>query len=123
MPSVGSEKLPNGLDVRIVEDHSIPVVAVRVVVGVDSTFDPPGKEGLFAVTVGAMREASATLSADALAAASASIERRLRRPASPRRRPPSAPHSRSSGRCSPIRHSIQRRSSVVRSFKWRQRDG
>jgi zinc protease len=73
MPSVGSEKLPNGLDVRIVEDHSIPVVAVRVVVGVDSTFDPPGKEGLFAVTVGAMREASATLSADALAAASASI--------------------------------------------------
>ena len=73
MPSVVSEKLPNGLDVRIVEDHSVPVVAVRVVVGVDSTFDPPGKEGLFAVTMGAMREASATLSADALAAASASV--------------------------------------------------
>jgi len=73
MPSVVSEKLPNGLDVRIVEDHSIPVVAVRVVVGADSTLDPLGKEGLFAVTMAAMREASATLGADALAAATASI--------------------------------------------------
>jgi zinc protease len=73
IPSVVSDKLSNGLGLRIVEDHSIPVVAVRVVVGADSTLDPTGKEGLFAVTMGAMREASATLGADALAAASASI--------------------------------------------------
>lgn len=72
-PAVVSENLPNGLRIRLVEDHSIPVVAVRAVLGTDSTFDLPGKEGLFAVTMGAMREATATLSADNLAAAAAAL--------------------------------------------------
>jgi zinc protease len=72
-PIVVSESLPNGLRIRLVEDHSVPVVAVRAVVGADSTLDPPGKEGLYAVTMGAMREATATLSADNLAAAAAAL--------------------------------------------------
>jgi zinc protease len=46
---------------------------VRVVLGADSTLDPPGKEGLFAVTMGATREATTTLTADGLAAAAADI--------------------------------------------------
>ncbi len=29
----------------VVEDHSVPVVAVRAIVGADSTWDPAGKEG------------------------------------------------------------------------------
>ncbi len=72
-PTVVSDTLPNGLDVRVVEDHSVPVVAVRVVLGVDSTYDPPGKEGLYAVTMGMLRDASATPGGDSLARAAAVI--------------------------------------------------
>ncbi|HEY6830682.1 MAG TPA: insulinase family protein [Gemmatimonadaceae bacterium] len=72
-PEVVSEKLPNGLTVRVIEDHSVPVVAVRVVLGVDSTYDPPGKEGLFAVTMGALRDANATPAGDSLVRAAALI--------------------------------------------------
>jgi zinc protease len=72
-PTVVAKRLPNGLEVRVVEDHSVPVVAVRVVLGVDSTFDPPGKEGLFAVTIGALRDASATPAGDSLARAASAI--------------------------------------------------
>lgn len=73
LPVVRSERLANGLDIRIVEDHSVPAVAVRAVLGADSTFDPAGKEGLFAVTVGAMREATTRQNADALAASAAAL--------------------------------------------------
>jgi predicted Zn-dependent peptidase len=73
IPTVVSQRLPNGIELRVVEDHSVPVVAVRVVLGADSTLDPPGKEGLFAVTMGATREATTTLTADGLAAAAADI--------------------------------------------------
>jgi zinc protease len=38
--------LPSGLRVVVEEDHSAPVVGVVNVVGVGSTADPPGKEGL-----------------------------------------------------------------------------
>jgi len=73
LPTVLNERLPNGLNLRIVEDHSVPVVAVRAVLSADSTLDPAGKEGLFGVTMGAMREATATPSTDKLAAAAAMI--------------------------------------------------
>ena len=73
LPAVFTEKLRNGLNLRIVEDHSVPVVAVRAVLGADSTLDPVGKEGLFAVTIGAMREPTATPGAARLAAAAAAL--------------------------------------------------
>ena len=69
--------LSNGLHVYVVEDHSVPVVSVRVVTAADSTFDPPGKEGLFAVTLGAMAEGTATRSAEQLAADAAAIGTRV----------------------------------------------
>jgi len=72
-PIVVSESLPNGLRIRLVEDRSVPAIAVRAVLGADSTFDPPGKEGLYAVTMGAMRDATATLTTDRLAAAAAAL--------------------------------------------------
>ena len=72
-PHVRSHTLPNGLRVHIVEDHSAQVVAVRAVFGVDSTFDPPGKEGLYQVTFGALREGTTARTPAQLADASARI--------------------------------------------------
>ena len=65
--------LANGLRVYVVEDHSVPVIAVRAVTSADSTLDPPGKEGLYAVTLGALHEGTTTRTADELAAAAADI--------------------------------------------------
>jgi zinc protease len=65
--------LPNGLRVVLIEDHSLPLVAVRAVVGVDSLDDPVGKEGLFVLTAGMLREGTTSMTADQLAAAAAAI--------------------------------------------------
>jgi zinc protease len=59
--------------VIVVEDHTVPVVAVRAAIGADSLDDPPKKEGLFAVTLGALREGSSRRSGDELANAAATI--------------------------------------------------
>ena len=69
--------LPSGLSVYVVEDHSVPVVSVRVVTTADSTFDPPGKEGLYAVTLGVASEGTATLTAEQLAERAAGIGTRV----------------------------------------------
>lgn len=74
-PHIGTHTLANGLRVLVVEDHSLPLVAVRAVLPVDSTEDPPGREGLYAVTVGAMREGTTTRTADQLAEAFAELGR------------------------------------------------
>ena len=72
-PMARAHTLANGVRLLVVENHSVPVVAVRAVVATDSTWDPPGKEGLFAVTMGALREGSTKRSAEALARAAATI--------------------------------------------------
>jgi zinc protease len=72
-PATRTHTLPNGLRLLVVEDHSVPVVAVRAIVGADSTWDPAGKEGLYAVMLGALREGSTTRSGDDLARAAATI--------------------------------------------------
>ena len=72
-PKVDTFTLANGLRLAIVEDHALPVVAVRVVLPVDSAADPVGKEGLFDVTLGMLREGTVSTSADQLAAAIASL--------------------------------------------------
>src|SRR4051812_17450376 len=55
-PHVETKTLANGLRIAVVENHALPVVAVRVVLPVDSVADPAGKEGLFALTLGMLRE-------------------------------------------------------------------
>lgn len=70
-PHVNSYALPNGLRVLIVEDHSIPVVTARAVLGVDETADPVGKEGLYQVMLGALREGTTTRTPEQIAEASA----------------------------------------------------
>lgn len=72
-PKIRTHRLSNGLRLIVAEEHSLPLVAVRVVLGVDSTADPPGKEGLYAVTLGALREGTASNSAEQLAEAFADI--------------------------------------------------
>ena len=68
-PKVQTRTLPNGLRVVLIEDHALPLVAVRAVVGVDSLDDPVGKEGLFVLTAGMLREGTTSMTADQLAAA------------------------------------------------------
>lgn len=66
-PKVQTHTLSNGLRLIVAEDHSLPLVATRVVVGIDSTADPIGKEGLYAVTLGALREGTVSKNVDQLA--------------------------------------------------------
>ena len=72
-PPIHTHTLANGVRVIVVEDHSVPVVAVRAIVGVDSTRDPAGKEGLYAVVLSALREGSGARGGDDLALAAATI--------------------------------------------------
>jgi hypothetical protein len=44
--TIHSTALPNGLVVQIVENHALPLVAMRVVIEGGSLLDPTGKDGL-----------------------------------------------------------------------------
>jgi zinc protease len=72
-PNVETHTLANGLRLILVEDHALPLVSTRIVLGADSTADPAGKESLFAITVGALREGTTSMSADQLADAFADV--------------------------------------------------
>ena len=72
-PKVQTQRLPNGLLLVLIEDHTLPLVAVRAVVMVDSLDDRAGKEGLFALTTGTLREGTTSMTADQLASAAAAI--------------------------------------------------
>ncbi|TJV02699.1 MAG: insulinase family protein [Mesorhizobium sp.] len=60
--SVTSSK---GVTAWLVEDYSVPVVAVRFVFGGGSTQDPPGKEGLANLMTGLFDEGAGTLDSEA----------------------------------------------------------
>ncbi len=72
-PKMQTRVLDNGLRVIVVEDHALPLVAVRAVVQADSLDDPKGKEGLYVLTAGMLREGTATRTGDQLAAAAAAL--------------------------------------------------
>jgi zinc protease len=72
-PKVETHTLDNGLRLIVVEDHALPLVSARIVLGVDSTADPAGKEGLYAVTIGALREGTSTMTPEQLADALADV--------------------------------------------------
>ena len=72
-PKVQTQRLPNGLRVVLIEDHTLPLVAVRAVVLVDSLDDRAGKEGLFALTTGTLREGTTSMTSDQLASAFSEI--------------------------------------------------
>jgi predicted Zn-dependent peptidase len=72
-PAIERRTLPNGLEVAVVENHELPVVAVRVVAEGGALVDPPGKEGVFQLLTQMLREGTATMTADQLAEAFADL--------------------------------------------------
>ncbi|MBZ9669203.1 M16 family metallopeptidase [Mesorhizobium sp. ES1-3] len=56
---------PKGVTAWLVEDYSVPVVAVRFVFGGGSTQDPPGKEGLANLMTGLFDEGAGPLDSEA----------------------------------------------------------
>ena len=72
-PKTFSRTLANGIRVVVVEDHALPLVAVRTVSGVDSLDDPAGKEGLFALTTAMLAEGTTSMSLDKQSAAIAAL--------------------------------------------------
>jgi zinc protease len=72
-PKMETSTLPNGLRVVVIEDHALPIVAVRAVVAVDSLDDPAGKEGLYVLTAGMLREGTTSKSGEELSVAAAAV--------------------------------------------------
>src|SRR4029077_17412142 len=60
-PAVKSQTLANGLVVQVVENHALPLVAVRVLVEGGALLDPAGKEGLFTVDTLALRDGTTSM--------------------------------------------------------------
>jgi len=72
-PKVESKTLTNGINVSVVENHDMPIVAVRVVIDGGNRLDPVGKEGLSDLVMSMLREGTATMTADQLAEAFADL--------------------------------------------------
>lgn len=68
-PKVQTRTLPNGMVIQIVENHSLPLVAVRAVVEGAALLDPAGKEGLYALDVALLRDGTTSMNGDQLASA------------------------------------------------------
>ena len=62
-PPVVRHTLPNGLQVRTVEHHTVPVVSMVVQVDAGAVADPQGREGLAAITADMLDEGTGSLSA------------------------------------------------------------
>ena len=73
MPKIERRTLSNGIDVAVMENHSLPVVAVQVVVEARGTLDPPDKDGLVIVLQQMLPEGTTTMTADQLAEAFADL--------------------------------------------------
>ena len=66
-PKVQTQTLPNGLVVHVIENHALPLVAVRAVIEGGVLLDPVGKEGLFTLDTLLVRDGTTTMNGDALA--------------------------------------------------------
>jgi zinc protease len=54
---------PSGMDVWLSEEHSLPMVSISVSLPAGSAYDPPGKEGLAAITSSLLDEGAGDLDA------------------------------------------------------------
>ncbi|MEP6495859.1 MAG: pitrilysin family protein [bacterium] len=68
-PTIHSKTLPNGLVVQIVENHALPLIAVRGVIEGGSLLDPQGKDGLFTLDTLLLRDGTTSMNGDQLAQA------------------------------------------------------
>lgn len=73
IPTMQMRTLKNGIKVGVLEQHEIPLVAVRVVVDAAPVLDPAGKEGVASLTAAMLAEGTTTRSADQLAEAFADL--------------------------------------------------
>ena len=62
-PLIARHTLHNGLQVRTVEHHTVPVVTMVAQVDAGAVADPPGREGLAAITADMLDEGNGSLSA------------------------------------------------------------
>ena len=63
LPLIAKHTLPNGLQVWTVEHHTVPVVTLVVQVDAGAVADPPGQEGLAAISADMVDEGTGSLSA------------------------------------------------------------
>ena len=68
-PPVEQVKLPNGIDLIVVERHEVPVVSVSLSFRAGSVYDPAGKEGLAELASDVLTKGTPTRSAEGIAAA------------------------------------------------------
>src|SRR6476469_2856046 len=73
IPAMQMRSLKNGIKVAVLEQHEIPLVAVRVVVDAAPVLDPAGKEGVAALTAAMLAEGTTTRTADQLGEAFADL--------------------------------------------------
>lgn len=67
IPPVQRHTLSNGLEVRIIEQHEVPLVQANLIVGAGSAVDPAGKFGAASLTADMLDEGAGTRSALELA--------------------------------------------------------
>ena len=67
LPPVTRITLDNGLRLIVAETHEVPLVEFYVMVGAGAAQDPPGKEGLAALTADALTRGAGDLDAEAFA--------------------------------------------------------
>jgi zinc protease len=72
-PSVVRRKLSNGLEVLIAERHTLPIVAMSLVVKGGETLTPPGKEGLAGLTASLLTQGTDKYDALGLAGATGEL--------------------------------------------------
>lgn len=76
-PRAQSRKLPNGIPVVVLEDHTSPVVSVVAIVYVPTRLEPAGKTGLSSVLTSMLSEGTTSMTADQLANAFADLGNRV----------------------------------------------
>ncbi len=67
LPQIQKATLPNGLQILLVEDHELPVIAFNLVMQTGSAADPKGKSGLASMTAELLDEGTKTRDALAIA--------------------------------------------------------
>jgi predicted Zn-dependent peptidase len=69
LPPITRTTLENGLRIVVAEYHELPLVEATLLVGAGAAQDPPGREGLAALTAGTLTRGTARLGAKELARA------------------------------------------------------
>ena len=67
LPPFSKFQLPNGMTVLLMEQHEVPIVSFNFIVKAGSVADPPGKDGVAAISAGLLRKGTRTRTSDQIA--------------------------------------------------------